>query len=432
MARIYIKTLGCSANVADSEAMAGMLEKAGFEIVRDEAAADLIIVNVCTVKGEGAALRAVKELRSDNSKIVIAGCITPALYRELRALLPDASFVSTHNITKIVGIVEECMHGNASILLAPLREAKICLPRKRVNPVVGIIPIASGCNSSCAYCSVKQIKGDILSYPVDAIKKEMRRALAEGCKEIWITSQDNAAYGTDNSEISKLPELLVKLARIPGDFRIRVGMMNPRNVLPVLDELIQAFKSDKVFKFLHLPLQSGSDRILKAMNRGYSINDFIRIIDAFRKDIPEITIATDIICGFPGEDDACWNQTIEAIKRISPDIVNISRYRKRAGTKAAKMKPVPGEVQKERSRILTSLAKNIARMRNERWLGWKGSIIVDEHGKEGCAGRNFAYKQVILRKRYALGEVVDVRIKTVTPFYLVGEPLYEVEVLDAY
>jgi tRNA A37 methylthiotransferase MiaB len=187
--------------------------------------------------------------------------------------------------------------------------------------------------------------------------------------------------------------------------------------------MIDVYKNGKVFKFLHVPVQSGNDEILKLMKRNYKVDDFKKIITEFRKNIPNLTISTDIICGFPTETEQQFNDSLELIKEIKPDVLNISRFQARPGTEAFKMEgQIEGGVTKNRSRLLTDIFTNISRMNNEKWLNWKGGILIDEKGKHDTwVGRNLAYKPVIVRGEVKIGDNVKVIIKNITPYDLRGE-----------
>jgi len=199
MTKVYIQTMGCSANLAESELMMGLLQEAGFQIVDDLEYSDVNVVNICTVKGNYNALREIRKITEQypKKKLVVAGCITKELISPIRKLSQDAALINTHNFHRIVYAVEESMHGNALEALTQERELKVGKPKIRTNRVIGIVPIASGCDDSCSYCSVKLIKGNIFSYPEEYIVKEIEKNLAHGCREIWLTSQDNGCYGRD-------------------------------------------------------------------------------------------------------------------------------------------------------------------------------------------------------------------------------------------
>jgi MiaB-like tRNA modifying enzyme len=419
MVKVYFKTHGCSTNFSETEVMKGLLKEAKFEIVDKPDQAQVIIINVCTVKGEITALRSIRQTIEDTPgmRYVVAGCLTSELIKGIREMSEDAGLINTSNIKSIVEVVEEAINDNAiEVLSDDGKDVKICLPKVRNNPVVGIVPILSGCSNSCAYCSVKLVKGELFSYPKDKIIEEVKKCLDDGCKEIWITSQDNAAYGLDK-ECASLPELLSEILSINKEFMLRLGMMNPNNVRVILDDLINIYKNNKkMFKFLHIPVQSGNDEVLKSMNRNYKAADFKEVVARFRKDIPNLTLSTDIICGFPGETDEQFNDSLSLVKELRPDVLNISRFQARPGTAAAKMEQLDGGLIKNRSRILTEIFTNTASLNNERWLDWAGTVLIDEKGKDNTmVGRNFAYKPVILEGSFKLGEILRVKVEKTTP-----------------
>jgi MiaB-like tRNA modifying enzyme len=427
MAKIYFKTFGCAVNFSESEVMKGLLKKAQFEIVRDVKEAYCVVFNICTVKGNATALKAIRDMKGEypHKKIVVAGCITHDIAPQIRKIVPEASLVGTHNMKDIVSVVEETINDNPIEVLArpEKQEPKICMPRIRRNSKVAIVPIASGCKGSCAYCSVRLVKGGLFSYPEGMILEEAQKAVTQGCREIWITAQDTAAYGLDREKKSQLPQLLGRISKIPGNFKVRVGMMNPDHALPVLDDMIRAFENDKIFKFLHIPLQSGNEWILKQMGRKYTLKQFQNIVESFRASIPKITISTDVICGFPGETKIQHKESMEFINSIvMPDVLNVSRFRARPGTEAAAMEnPVFGAEIKERSRHASSMYEWNAFQKNKKWIGWEGDVIIDEIGKDKTVvGRNFAYKPVILEEKLKIGDIARVRIVNATRFDLRG------------
>lgn len=419
MTKIFIKTFGCSLNQSDSEVMAGLLKKADFEIVNSSKKADLVIINTCTVKGaaEKKFFKYLEKVKLLDKPIIIAGCISQTDPEKVAGY----SLLGTSQINNIVEIVEETINGSTLISLSKEKNQRLNLPKIRKNPVIEIVPICEGClGDPCAYCKVKAARGDLVSYPVQDILKQIKDAIIQGVKEIWITAQDTGAYGKDINE--SLPKLLKEIINLPGDFKIRLGMANPNHILEFLDDLIEVYKSDKMFKFLHVPVQSGNDDILKAMRRKYTVEQFKQIIEKFRKELPNITIATDIICGFPGETEKQFDDSLSLIKEIKPDVLNRSRFWPRPKTEAAEMEnQVHGKETKRRSQLVTSIFKNTARMLNEKWIGWQGEIIIDEKGKqETMIGRNFAYKPIVVNGNFRLGDKVQVKIKKITSHYLIA------------
>ncbi len=421
---IYIRTFGCSANQADSEAIGGLLVKAGFTLVDNFSKADCVIINSCFVKSrtEHAVTREVKKALSLKKKLIVAGCMPEVLSEELKKLAPNASLVGTHKINQIVKVVQS---KKPVYLLGKVDIPKICMPRLRKNKIVAIVPISSGCLGNCSYCCVKFAKGRLFSYPKELILKEVENAVAEGCKEVWVTAQDCANYGLDNGKAS-LPDLLEKICSIEGNFLVRIGMIDPDNILKILEELIEIYKHPKIFKFLHIPVQSGSNKILKAMNRKYKVEDFRKIIQKFRKEIPNITISTDIICGFPGETEKQFEDTLKLIIWLQPDFLNISRFWPRPRTAAASMPDqILGVEIKRRSTQLTRLYDKIALENNRNWIGWKGKVLIDEVGSSsGLVGRNQSYKPIVLHsKNLETGKLVRAKLTEAHRNYLIGEVL---------
>ena len=424
MPKVNFITQGCSSNLRESEIMMGMLKNSGHDTNCDEHESDLNVVNICTVKGDATALREIRRLKKEfpEKKIVVAGCITESIIPKIKEIDGRISLVNTHNLGKISATVENSLNGTVLELLDKRYEQKVNLPSIRKNPVVGIVPILNGCNYFCTFCSTKLVKGRLFSYPMDAIKHDVKEHLKSGCREIWITSNDNGAYMVDMGGKQRITELLEQVLSIPIEFKLRLGMMNPGNTITILNRLIDIFRNDKMFKFLHIPVQSGNDRILKLMNRRYCVGDFVNVVARFRKEIPEITLSTDMIVGFPSETQEQFEESMDLIRKIKPDAINLSRYAARDGTIASRMKQIPTNIQKHRSREMTKLYHEISLEKNRKWLGWKGKILIDEKGKyDSWVGRNYCYKPVIVRGDYKLGDEVDVRINDFAIFDLRGE-----------
>ncbi len=423
--KVYIETYGCSANVNDSEIMAGLLSKGGHSIAATADEADAVVVNTCTVKGPTEAkirsyVKQLLQLRGKDGnakKLVIAGCMAEAQTESVKQLAPSAAIIGTHKINEIVDVVE----GKTRVAVGESKINKAALPKISINNAVSIIQINEGCLGSCTFCITKSARGSTFSYPIGTIRNSVEEAVKSGCGEIWLTSQDTGTYGLDRR--ASLPQLLNGIAEVEGDFSVRVGMMNPTLANHLLKPLIGAFKSSKVFKFLHIPVQAGSNAVLAAMKRGYRVETFRKIVGEFRKELPLVTIATDIICGFPSEAGEEFNETLALVEDVKPDIVNVSRFWPRPGTPAAGMKQLSDAVVMGRSRKLHGLARKIALDKNLEWVGWKGIIYVSEKGKESgtFVGRNFAYKPVLVEAGTSLlGKTVAVEITGAGVAHLAG------------
>jgi MiaB-like tRNA modifying enzyme len=424
MAKVYAEAFGCSANFADYEMATGLLREAGFQMVKAPRESDLLLIFTCTVKTptERKMIKHIRELQTLGKPLVVAGCMPKAEEKLITEIAPKASLMGPDSILKVVEVAEETLRGIRVRALDNMRLPKTCLPRARLNPLVHIAPISSGCLGNCSYCIVKFARGRLFSYPLEGVVKDASRAVSSGAREIWVTAEDTGAYA---SEGARLPDLLKSLCALEGRFYIRVGMMPPNMALSILDDLVEVFRHEKVFKFLHVPVQSGNDEVLKRMNRRYSVEDFKRLVARFREEIPEISLSTDIICGFPGETEEQFRDSLRLVEEVKPDIVNISRFGSRPGTEAAEMHPqIPGWETKRRSRLLAQCCKRLSAERNRKWVDWSGEVLIDEKGRgDSWAGRNYAYKTVVLRGGARLGDFLRVRIVDARPQYLLGEPL---------
>ncbi|MGA2385310.1 MAG: tRNA (N(6)-L-threonylcarbamoyladenosine(37)-C(2))-methylthiotransferase [Candidatus Bathyarchaeia archaeon] len=423
--QVFLKNFGCSGNIADGEVLAGCLQQAGFQLVASEAEADVLIYNTCAVKGptENRIIDAMKHAPAAK-KLVVAGCLPKISFERLLREVRFDGAVGPAVGAEIVDVVKRVAAGEKVVELDELNvKPELDLPRVRSNPVVSVVPINYGCLGSCAYCCVVFARGHLRSYSIKEVVDRVKADVAGGMKEFWVTSQDTACYGRDQH--SNLAELLQTLGDLPGDFRVRVGMMTPNMVTDMQDELIDAFKSDKVFKFLHLPVQSGDDETLRRMRRFYTAAEFVGVVEAFRAQFPQLTLATDVIVGFPGETEQAFQNTLELLEEVKPDIVNVSKFFARPKTSAWRMQDglVAKEEIKRRSAVAAELAKRISLERNLRWVGWAGEVLIDEKGKvEGSwMGRNFAYKPVVVEnKDYLLGKKLQVKVVEASVTYLKG------------
>jgi MiaB-like tRNA modifying enzyme len=324
-----------------------------------------------------------------------------------------------NSIGKTIQVIETTLNGSKVIALDDTDLSKIGIPKVRLNPTVGIVEIASGCMSECTFCQTKLAKGDLKSYRIGDIVRQVKSELADGCKEIWLSSTDNGCYGLDIN--TDLPSLIDQVSQTPGDFKIRVGMLNPMFMPRIRDNLLKSFESDKVFQFLHVPVQSGSNNVLNNMKRGHTVQTFIDVARKFKAKFDSFTISTDIIVGYPTETHEDFEETIEVLKETKPDIVNLSRYSQRPGTDAAKMAQIDVSEIKRRSKKTAELINHISLENNKRWIGWKGKVLFDENLDGQIRGRNFAYKPIFVNEDLEVGQSGMIKVIDATNHSLIGE-----------
>jgi len=408
----------------------GILYNSGYELTATRKNSDLNIIVTCAVK-DATEHRMISKIKkySREKPLVVAGCLPKTSKKLVESFSPNSSLLGPQSLNRTVEIVDGSLNGQKIVALDDSMSTKVNLPKMRLNPVVSIIQISSGCLSECSFCQTKLAKGTLTSYRIGDILRQVKDDVASNCKEIWLTSTDNGCYGLDLK--TDLVDLLEKSSNIEGDYKIRVGMMNPMYVPRFLDRLISLYRNnDKVFKFLHMPVQSGSERILRKMKRGHTAKIFLDVVKELRKKIPEITISTDIITGFPSESERDFEETLSLIEESQPDVINSSRYSPRPGTLAAKYPRLSTKVVKERSTRLHTIIRKTTMRRNQIWYGWKGQILIDELLDEGkIQGRNYAYKPVIIEipgpkkfdPKQLLGQYLSIKVIEISNYSLLGE-----------
>jgi len=419
MAKIFVEAYGCSASFSDSEMISGLILNGGHTLVGNSSESDLNIIVTCSVK-DATANKMIHRIKSLKSKpLVVAGCLPKAEQSTVEKFSKNASMLGPNSIGKTLQIIDTTLRGTKQILLEDSDISKVGLPKVRLNPVVGIVEIASGCMSECTFCQTKLSKGDLQSYRIGDIVRQIETEIHDGCKEIWLTSTDNGCYGFDIG--TDLPTLIQTVADIPHEFKIRVGMMNPMYMVRIKEKLIESFENDKVYKFLHIPVQSGSNKVLNDMKRGHTAETFKDIVRRTKEKFSNFTISTDIIVGFPSETKEDFEKTIEMLKETRPDIVNLSKYSARPGTEASEMVQIDSSEMKKRSKTIFDLINKISLENNQKWIGWQGEVLFDEKTEEGIKGRNFAYKSIFVNEKVEIGQKATVEITGITKHSLLGK-----------
>lgn len=410
---------GCAANFGDGEKIARIFAddyRVVFGIPKETLSGneaetpDALVLNVCTVKGNAGALKLLREALSiaPEAKLFITGC-APKDFREEVAKITDKVVFTSLKELKLEKLTLKRVQGDLLI---------------RESSLVGIVNIEEGCLDACAYCSTRIVKGRLHSYPAADIVQQVKSLVSDGCIEIQLTGQDCGCYGFDTG--TNLADLVQQiLAEVPGNYKMRLGMGNPRHMLQYIAPLLECFKDDRIYKFIHLPVQSGSDSVLKAMNRKHNAQDYIDLAETFNRNFPLFTLSTDLIVGFPGESEQDFNDTLDILKKTRPTVCNITRFVARPNTPAYHMAgAVPDEIKHQRSATLAEAFQRIATENNARWIGQTETVVIEKLGyrKGTYIARNAAYRPVAITSDKVLmpGERFVVSITDAEPFALIG------------
>ena len=378
---VYIRTFGCQMNMRDSEIILGMLQKQGYKQARQIEEADVILFNTCSVRqhAEERVWGQVGMLNHAKRKIIgLIGCMAQNYQDEILRRLPHVDFVcGPANIYDIPDLLEKVARENVQLLAVDRIKRPLYTDCSfRTNNLKAYVSIMYGCNNFCSYCIVPYVRGRERSRPLRHILDEVKDLAGRKLKEIILLGQNVNSYGKDLRGKINFVKLLEKLDKIKSIERIRFVTSHPKDASK---ELFQAMRDlPKVCEHLHLPLQSGCDKILKLMNRKYTLGNYLKLIDYLRNLIPDCSITTDIIVGFPGESEADFEKTSQAMKKIQFDKAFIFKYSPRPKTKAAELKDdVPLEVKKQRNQALLRLQEEISLKRNREPLGASLDILAE-------------------------------------------------------
>lgn len=440
---IYIETYGCQQNEADSERIVGIAEKMGFSQVFTPEEADLIIVNTCAVR-EHAELKALsntgrlKHLKERNHtlRIGVCGCMVQQEKRkeDIKNKYPYVDFVfGTNMFEKLEGIIKRTYSQKKRILNIEgydVNPGTVCegLPQKRRFSYKAYVSIMSGCNNFCSYCVVPYVRGRERSRQKENILKEIKALIEDGCKEITLLGQNVNSYGKDLGMTEGFSTLLREINAIDGDFIIRFMTSHPKDAS---DELIECVSTlDKCESHFHLPLQSGSDRILKLMNRRYTSEDFILLAKKLRCKSPMISLTSDIIVGFPGETEEDFEKTLDVMRKVSFDNVFSFIYSPRNNTPAAKMPDqIPDEIKKSRMKRLLDLQQELCIRNNTPYLNNVYKCLCEGKSKSDpdlFSARTSSGKLVHFKNNSEndpTGCFIDLKITKIMPIMLFGEPI---------
>ena len=435
-----INTFGCQMNARDSEKLLGILEQIGY-VESDSEDADFVLYNTCTVRdnanqkvyGRLGALRTIRRKHPDMI-IALCGCMMQEA-TAVEKIRKSYSFVDiifgTHNIFKLAELMYRRMSGEKMVIDVWEGTDEIVedLPVERKFPFKSGVNIMFGCNNFCSYCIVPYVRGRERSRKPEDIIDEIRRLVSDGVVEVMLLGQNVNSYGKNLEHPITFAELLRRVDQIEGLERIRFMTSHPKDLS---DELIQTMKEcKKVCNHLHLPLQSGSSRILKIMNRRYTKEDYLNLVDRIREAIPDIALTTDIIVGFPGETEEDFEETLDVVRRVRYDSAFTFIYSIRTGTPAAAMEQVPEAIVKERFDRLLSEVQQISGEVCGRDTGTVQKVLVeclDDH-KEGYVTGRLTNNTVVHFPGDAslIGRIVDVYLEESKGFYYMGKPAEKME-----
>jgi len=433
---VYMRTWGCTHNTSDTEYMAGQLAEAGFRVSLKDSErlkAQVWLLNSCTVKNpaEDHFKNAIQAAQSADIPVVVAGCVPQGAPKD--KFVKGLSTIGVQQIDRVVEVVEETLKGNTVKIMGPKKQggkraggADLSLPKIRRNPYIEVISINTGCLNNCTYCKTKFARGDLASYPIEQIKQRLIQAFAEGVIEIWLTSEDTGAYGIDIG--TDLPTLLNEIVPvIPEGCMMRIGMTNPPYILDHLNAIGDILNHPRVYAFMHIPVQAGSDEVLSAMKREYSNADFCRVVDQLRHQVPNVNIATDIIAGFPTETEKDFDETMALCEKYKFKSLFMNQFFPRPGTPAAKWEQIPRKQVKNRTKRLSELFHSYMPFEGE--IGKEYSVLITEMAHDGVSlvGHNKSYDQILIKGSVdkLMGKRVTVRVTATTKHSMLGEVIDE-------
>ncbi len=428
-----LTTFGCQMNEKQSEAVAGIMDEIGY-VRQDSEEADVVIYNTCTVRenanlkvyGRLGHLHSLKDQNPD-MKIILFGCMMqePQVVEKIKKTYSFVNLVfGTHNIFKFAELFYDMLLSDMQIVDIWEGTDQIVedLPTERNYTFKSGVNIMFGCNNFCSYCIVPYVRGRERSRKPEAIVKEVERLVADGVSEVMLLGQNVNSYGKTLENPVTFAQLLTMLEEVEGLKRIRFMTSHPKDLS---DELIEVMaKSKKICHHLHLPLQSGSSRVLKEMNRRYDKEKYLNLVEKIRTAIPDISLTTDIIVGFPGETEEDFQETLDVVKKAGYDTAFTFIYSKRTGTPAAaKEDQVPADVTKERFNRLLALVQEQGRIRSSRFAGTVQEVLVEEESKEkGIFTGRTQYNLLVHfpADESLLGTYVNVKLEECKGFYYLG------------
>ena len=433
---VYIKTFGCQMNVYDSEKLERILDE-NYQSVEAPDKADLILINTCSVRDKPeqklySLLGELKKLKTDNPELLIGvgGCVAQQEGQNIVDRSKAVDFVfGTHNLSLVPSLIDLRQKGSDPQVAVDYRDEWEDLPIGLSGPsrVSVFVSISRGCNKNCTYCIVPTTRGKEVSRDVDEILRECRIAAHRGAREVVLLGQTVNSYGLDLNPRMKFVELLDRVAEVEGIERIRFTSPHPQEVRKDFYDLVA--DNPKICRHIHMPLQSGNDRVLKLMNRNYRSQRYRDIIDGLKARVPDIAITTDIIVGFPGETEEEFQDTLEMMRYVEFDSSFSFMFSPRPGTKAADLDDMPHEIKLDRLQRLQALQDEITARKLEACLGEEFEILLDGPTKEdgrrlqGRTSQNVLVNLTEVNEELEPGMLVKVKISDKSRYTLKGDLL---------
>ncbi|MBZ1356215.1 MAG: tRNA (N6-isopentenyl adenosine(37)-C2)-methylthiotransferase MiaB [Candidatus Nealsonbacteria bacterium] len=413
MKKYHIITYGCQTNHSDSERISSVLEDMGYSFVEDKYNADLVVINSCSIR-QSAVNRIYGQIENiKNGKVIVTGCI---LKRDGKKLSKKADLILD---TKDLLAWPEIIDGLNKKDLDNYFKIK----PKNQGGLTALIPIMTGCNNFCSYCVVPYTRGRELSRPLDDIIEEVRLANEKGNKEVWLLGQNVNSYKGKDSKGKEVNfcQLIKEVEKVPGNFWIRFTSSHPKDFS---DELIEIIKgSEKITKYLHLPVQSGDDEILERMNRPYKISDYKKFVQKIKKELPDLTLSTDVIVGFPKETEEQFQKTADLFREIPYDMAYISKYSPRPGTPSFKLKDDISNVEKERRwTIINEILMKNNQQRNKFLINKTVEALIEKEKDGFIIGKTKEYKSIKVKgPRSLVGNFVKIKVNKSLSWGLEGD-----------
>ena len=440
----WVTTFGCQMNKADSERMAGTLEKLGYSKAHDELTADLVLYNTCTIRDNAEqkvysflGRQAKRKHNNPNLKLIVAGCLAQQEGESLLRRVPELDLImGPQHVNNLENLLNKVESGNQVVATEETFISEDITNARRESSICGWVNIIYGCNERCSYCVVPSVRGKEQSRYPQAIKREIRNLANDNFKEITLLGQNIDAYGRDLPGTTKegrkentLTDLLYYIHDVDGIRRIRFATSHPRYFSK---RLIKAcYELDKVCEHFHIPFQSGNDEILKLMSRGYTVNKYRKIIENIRSLMPDASITADAIVAFPGETEQQYRDTLKLISEIGFDLVNTAAYSPRPNTPAATWSnQIAEEVKKERLKEINELVETTAKRRNKRYLNKTESILIEGFNPKNSSqvmGRTMTNRLTFveipkdIEFQFSLGDEINVKINETRSFSLSGQ-----------